>query len=437
MQHKRSYILIALITLSSSYLLATELTFKQCSLDIRAAYWPLRQIDFTYQELLSLNDSTAKVYKGDEVIAEGKLAINNYHGHDSSNASTTQQGTVEVMFDEALVLPKGETFTVVIDEGTFYKEGEPDIDNDEVRYSFTIPTDLGEFHTDIVDGSTLASENQITFYWGTETESDGEQMAILYREGEAVRVIPFHATWDWDLGQAHVDFGDKMNFEKGVNFALEIPEGTIYAMYRPDITNKKAVLHFVGGYEEPLPSINYVWCSLFDNHPADVLGEVAFYYNQAVMLSCDPKVQLWYGDNSEMVKEVMPTLTEEDGQWVLKADFEGTPLTSDKGYTIVIPDGTLISANGDVVINSRRTVNVGDATGISQFGNDALSVRTTKGGISVMGLPSKTNVTVCSLDGKLVYNETPNVANVTVPVNNGFYIINIGNVLSRKVHVEK
>ena len=79
MQHKRSYILIALITLSSSYLLATELTFKQCSLDIRAAYWPLRQIDFTYQELLSLNDSTAKVYKGDEVIAEGKLAINNYH----------------------------------------------------------------------------------------------------------------------------------------------------------------------------------------------------------------------------------------------------------------------------------------------------------------------------------------------------------------------
>mgnify|MGYP000134558765 FL=1 len=210
-------------------------------------------------------------------------------------------------------------------------------------------------------------------------------MAILYREGEAVRVIPFHATWDWDLGQAQWILVDKMNFEKGVNFALEIPEGTIYAMYRPDITNKKAVLHFVGGYEEPLPSINYVWCSLFDNHPADVLGEVAFYYNQAVMLSCDPKVQLWYGDNSEMVKEVMPTLTEEDGQWVLKADFEDTPLTSDKGYTIVIPDGTLISANGDVVINSRRTVNVGDATGISQFGNDALSVRTTKGGISVMG----------------------------------------------------
>lgn len=436
MQHKRFYILIALITLSSSYLLATELTFKQCSLDIRAAYWPLRQIDFTYQELLSLNDSTAKVYKGDEVIAEGKLAINNYHGHDSSNASTTQQGTVEVMFDEALVLPKGETFTVVIDEGTFYKEGEPDIDNDEVRYSFTIPTDLGEFHTDIVDGSTLSKANLMTFYWGTETESD-EQQAVLYREGVPVRQFPFQATWDWDLGQACVDFGEYIKFEKGVNFALEIPEGTVYAMYRTDITNKKAVLHFVGGYEEPLPSINYVWCSLFDNHPTDMLGEVAFYYNQAVMLSSDPKVQLWYGDNSEMVKEVVPTLTEENGQWVLKADFEKTPLTSDKGYTIVIPDGTLISANGDVVINSRRTVNVGDATGISQFGNDALSVRTTKGGISVMGLPSKTNVTVCSLDGKLVYNETPNVANVTVPVNNGFYIIKIGNVLSRKVHVEK
>ena len=120
----KKYILTIVVVLgltASISAQATELTFKQCSLDIRAAYWPLRQIDFTYQELLSLNDSTAKVYKGDEVIAEGKLAINNYHGHDSSNASTTQQGTVKVMFDEALVLPKGETFTVVIDEGTFYK----------------------------------------------------------------------------------------------------------------------------------------------------------------------------------------------------------------------------------------------------------------------------------------------------------------------------
>ena len=180
-----------------------------------------------------------------------------------------------------------------------------------------------------------------------------------------------------------------------------------------------------------------MWCSLFDNHPTDVLGEVAFYYNQAVMLSSDPKVQLWYGDNSEMVKEVMPTLTEEDGQWVLKADFEGTPLTSDKGYTIVIPDGTLISANGDVVVNSRRTVNVGDATGISQVGNDALLLRATKGGISLTGLPTNTNITVCGLDGKVVYSETPNAANVTVHLNNGLYIVKIGNALSRKMYVEK
>ena len=150
------------------------------------------------------------------------------------------------------------------------------------------------------------------------------------------------------------------------------------------------------------------------------------------MLSCDPKVQLWYGDNSEMVKEVVPTLTEENGQWVLKADFEKTPLTSEKGYTIVIPYGTLISANGDVVVNSRRTVNVGDATGISQVGNDALLLRTTKGGISLTGLPTNTNIT-----GKVVYSETPNAANVTVPLNNGLYIVKIGNALSRKMYIEK
>jgi hypothetical protein len=115
-------IVVALGLTASISAQATELTFKQCSLDIRAAYWPLRQIDFTYQELLSLNDSTAKVYKGDEVIAEGKLAINNYHGHDSSNASTTQQGTVEVMFDEALVCDVGAVHG--IDSSFWYFKGE-------------------------------------------------------------------------------------------------------------------------------------------------------------------------------------------------------------------------------------------------------------------------------------------------------------------------
>ena len=420
----------------SLHTMATGLNYKECCFDGRYVYRPIADISYLYDELLSLNDSTATLYHGDEVAVVGKLVVDNYQGQNAITGEKTQEGQLIVAFDEKLILPKGETYTLVIEKDAVANKDNPDETNDEIRLSFTIPTDLGEFNADIEDGSTLSKANLMTFYWGTETESD-EQQAVLYREGVPVRQFSFQATWDWDLGQACVDFGEYIKFEKGVNFALEIPEGTVYAKYRPDITNKKAVLHFVGGYEEPLPSMNYVWCSLFDNHPTDVLGEVAFYYNQAVMLSSDPKVQLWYGDNSEMVKEVVPTLTEENGQWVLKADFEKTPLTSEKGYTIVIPDGTLISANGDVVVNSRGMVNVGDATGISQFGNDALSVRTTKGGISVMGLPSKTNVTVCSLDGKLVYNETPNVANVTVPVNNGFYIIKIGNVLSRKVHVEK
>lgn len=60
----------------------------------------------------------------------------------------------------------------------------------------------------------------MTFYWGTETESD-EQQAVLYREGVPVRQFPFQATWDWDLGQACVDFGEYIKFEKGVNFALK------------------------------------------------------------------------------------------------------------------------------------------------------------------------------------------------------------------------
>ena len=70
----------------------------------------------------------------------------------------------------------------------------------------------------------------------------------------------------------------------------------------------------------------------------------------------------------------------------------------------------------------------------SRFREDAVDIRK---GISLTGLPTNTNITVCGLDGKVVYSETPNAANVTVPLNNGLYIVKIGNALSRKMYIEK
>lgn len=119
----------------------------------------------------------------------------------------TQEGQLIVAFDEKLILPKGETYTLVIEKDAVANKDNPDETNDEIRLSFTIPTNLGEFNADIEDGSTLSKANLMTFYWGTETESD-EQQAVLYREGVPVRQFPFQATWDWDLGQACVDFGE-------------------------------------------------------------------------------------------------------------------------------------------------------------------------------------------------------------------------------------
>jgi len=437
----KNFILIALMILSSSGLWASDLTFKQCSLDASPAYHPLWHIDFTYHELLSLNDSTAKVYQGEKVVAEGKLVVNNYHGHDSSNDPSTQQGTIEVTFDEALVLPKGETFTVVIPKGSFAKESDPNVVNDEISYSFTIPTDLGDawvtFWNRLEDGTILSNADFLTFFWATETESNGEQQAILYREGVPVRQFPFNADWDWDMGQARIDFGGEMKFEKGVNFALEIPEGTVYAMSRPDITNKRAVFHFVGGYEEPLPSINYVWCSLNSNRPTDVLDEVVFHYDQAVMLSSNHKVQLWYADESEIVKEVTPTLTEEDGKWILKADFDDTPITSPKGYTIIIPDGTLISVSGDVVVNSRKAVDVNETSGITNSVAECANVASVTGGISISGLHPNTPVTVYRLDGTVLSKTFSDKSYLFVPAIKGSYIVQIGNMQGKKVHVAR
>jgi len=436
----KNFALAALMAFPAGAWAAAGLTLMHCSLDSRPAYRPLWSIDFAYRELLSLNDSTANVYnEGGEMVAEGRLVVDNYHGDDSPNASTTQQGTVKVAFDEALVLPKGETFTVVIPQGSFAKEGDPDVKNEQISYSFTIPTDLGDAWAELgerlEDGTTLANADHITFFWETETESDGEQRAILYREGVQVRQFPFQATWDWDLGQAHIDFGGDMKFEKGVGFAIEIPEGTVHAMQRSDIKNKKAALRFVGGCEEPLPPIDHVWCSLSDSHLKNALGEVQFHYDRAVMLSPDPKVQLWLTDETAMVKEATPTLTEEGGKWILKADFEETPLTSGKGYTVVMPGGTLISADGDVVINQRKAVAVNGTDGIASNAVERAEAKPAAGGISITGLPANTPVAVYRLDGVAISKTIAAGDDLFVPADKGGYMVRMGSGLTKKVVV--
>jgi hypothetical protein len=284
-------------------------------------------------------------------------------------------------------------------------------------------------------GATSPYEKGDYFAWGEvepredficETAPVNGGKAILLREGVPVREYDCDVSWDWNLGYAGIDFGENINFENGVRYSIQLPEGSTSALYRTDIVNEEAIVNFIGGYTEPVKPIQYTWCSLFDNHTTDVLGEVKFYYDRPIALSANPIIKLNIENENLTVKEVVPTISEENGDWVLAADFENIPLISEKGYTIIIPEGTIVSKEGDVVVNQRNVMEIGSSSGIVEIENREVSINSANGVISIGQIFKGCNIKLFSLDGTMIYNTKTSEGNVSISVPTfGVYLLSI------------
>lgn len=354
-------LLSLLIPAVSSAATTSDLVPTQCTIGDRLVFGPISSVGFIFDVGVSVTpEAKAYIKNGDKTIAEGCLSCSNYTGKKRT------QGTVSVDFADELLLPKGEKYCVVIPQGSIFKEGASDVSNEEISVEFEVPSNLGQADPSVDEGSTVTEIDRIGFYFCTETAALEGNSITLLREGIPVRTYPCDVSWDWDLGYAGIDFGYRMKFENGVHYSLLLPKDAVSALHRSDITNEKAIVNFIGGYTEPVKPLTYSWCSLFDHHPSDKLNEVIFYYDQPVMLSEIPVVQLCEAHEGKgtVVKEVVPTVRNENGQWLLVADFEGFPLAAETGYSVVIPEGTLITKDGDVVVNRRNVTSVGNTTGI-------------------------------------------------------------------------
>lgn len=284
-------------------------------------------------------------------------------------------------------------------------------------------------------GATSPYEKGDYFAWGEvepredfgfETAPVNGGKAILLREGVPVREYDCDVSWDWNLGYAGIDFGENINFENGVRYSIQLPAGSTSALYRTDIVNEEAIVNFIGGYTEPVKPIQYTWCSLFDNHTTDVLGEVKFYYDRPIALSANPIIKLNIENENLTVKEVVPTISEENGDWVLAADFENIPLISEKGYTIIIPEGTIVSKEGDVVVNQRNVMEIGSSSGIVEIENREVSINSANGVISIGQIFKGCNIKLFSLDGTMIYNTKTSEGNVSISVPTfGVYLLSI------------
>jgi len=301
---------------------------------------PLEEVGFVFDRCIKLFDDASVTIKcGDEVVATSvNLDIDNYDGE------LGKQGTLIARFDKQN-LPKGKTYTICLSKGSVgWVECYNNIQivNMAFSYDVEVPENLGTPRTNHVDDSPVSDsgEGALCLYYGYEIAPVGTPEFLLYKSGELIDRIPANVSWDWDLGHVYPQFPENRNFEFGVRYSLVLPAGSVSALYRGDIVNEEYALNFIGYYTEPDAPFSYKWCSLYTDH-SDVLNVVSFTYGSPVGISEDAVIELYEGDCETLVKAVPAYLDTDVNCWLVCCDFGGFKMTSEKGYTVVIPDGAV------------------------------------------------------------------------------------------------
>lgn len=262
--------------------------------------------------------------------------------------NSKSEGILNVHFEKQN-LPKGATYELCVPEaivGWTEKDGDNQLVNAASSVEFSVPSSLGAT-SGTEDGERISDSNHyIVFYWDYETKAIGEPKFSLYREDEKIAELPAQVSWDWYLGQAYPVFDEYMTFDKGVNYKLVLPAGSVSSLYRDDIVNDEVVVNFVGSYTDPMLPFTYTWCSLYTDH-SGVLGEVSFRYDRPIQVADGAKIQLWEIDpEHKIIMEVTPWLNTDVNCWLLMCDFGGYQRDDEWGFSIVIPEGAIISADG-------------------------------------------------------------------------------------------
>lgn len=340
---------------------------ESCTVGDRPFTRPLDEIGFYFDGGIKLLDGASATVKcdGEIVAVSTRMEVSNF------TSSKRTQGSLAIFFD-GQNLPKGKDYTLTVARESVASEtGE--VANAEFSQAFTIPATLGPVHFEVEDGIVIEKTSRYgglpTVYWGIETEPAGEPSFVLYREGKPVRELPASITWDWDLGQARPVVEEEIRFEKGVNYSLVLPAGSAHAMYREDIVNEEVVFNFVGGYEETVAPLAYVWCSLFTDH-SDVLDVVTFTYDRPIRVAEGARLQLWETESDKLVKEADAYLDTRVNCWAVSADFGGFRMLPETGYTFVIPEGAVVADDGDPVVNARTEIPLNGKAAIRDIQTD-------------------------------------------------------------------
>lgn len=325
---------------------------------------PLEEVGFVFDRCIKLIDNpTVTIKCGDKVVATAvSVDIENYDGE------LGKQGTLIARFDKQN-LPKGETYTICLPkESVGWVECYNDIQIVNMAYSYDVevPENLGTPHSEIKPDSAVSDSDSfaLCLYYGYEIAPVGTPNFLLYRDDKPICEVPADVTWDWNLGTVRPQFPEKINFDLGVRYSLVLPAGSVSALRRDDIVNEEYTLSFVGAYKESDAPFSYIWCSLFTDH-SDVLDVVSFTYDVPVSVTEGAEIELYEGDCETLVKSVPAYLNTDANCWLVCCDFGGFHMTSEKGYTLVVPDGAVYMQQFPEIKAAGGKINVNSSAGLT------------------------------------------------------------------------
>lgn len=324
----------------------------------RPFVYPLEEIGITFDRAIKLMDgvTTPVTIKANGVVVAEATSLEIIN----SESKNSTQGILNVHFEKQN-LPKGVTYELCLPEGVIgwaeQEEGIYQLVNSATTLGFSVPSSLGPT-TGTEDGiHVVNSDWSIIFYWSLEAKAVGQPKFDLYREDVKIAEVPADITADWDYGQVCPVYEEYMTFDDGVNYKLILPAGSACSVYREDITNDEIVFNFVGAYNGSMDSFTYSWCSLYTDH-SGILNEVYFTYDLPIEIAPDAKIQLYEIDPTEqLIMEVTPWLNTDVNCWQLVCDFGGYHRDDEWGFTIVIPEGTVFSADNPEIKCKRSEFN--------------------------------------------------------------------------------
>lgn len=327
-------------------------------------YGPIYEIGYFFDTAVGIEEgATLSILNGDDTLLTSSLGVDNYFG------ATASEGYVMAQYPEALRLPQGETYTIVIEPGLIYSLEDPSVKNDRISQIINVPETLAVRQPTFHAEKPVVQSDGMGVYFFTETEGVEDGKMYFLREGVKVREYPCEVSWDWDLGFAGVYFREILKFEEGVHYTMVIPQGVVTALDRPDIINEEIVVPFIGGWSDPLPKpLPDSWRA--DGTSATGALQVSITYSQGVTLLENPLLFLTDPTGTTVLSLAVPTVEEKEGEWIVKAEFPDVAANAVEEYTVRIPECTVTFLKGNMVVNEQNLLTL-DMSGVRPISADS------------------------------------------------------------------